>query len=61
MGGEPWEILEPIDGFHINQYAHALLSDILWEHLETNLPDWLGAVNTNNDLITKLFGDQGGY
>jgi acyloxyacyl hydrolase len=61
MGGEPWELIEPIDGFHINQYAHALYGDALWEFLEQNRPEWLGPVNPNNDMITSVFNDQGGY
>ena len=61
MGGEPWQLIEPVDGFHINQYAHALYADVFWEFLEQNHPDWLGPVNPFNDAITKIFGDQGGY
>jgi len=37
------------------------LADKIWEHLEAEKPEWLGPVNPNNDLITQLFGDQGGY
>ena len=61
MGGQPWELIEPVDGFHTNQYAHALYADVLWEYLEKYYPDWLGPVNPFNDVITKIFGDQGGY
>lgn len=61
MGGETWQLIEPIDGFHPNQIAHYLISGYLWNQLETDHPDWLGAINPNNDLIDKLFGDQGGY
>jgi acyloxyacyl hydrolase len=60
-GGEPWQLLEPIDGFHVNQYAHGIIGETIWAFFEKNLPDWLGPVNENNDLIAKLFGDQGGY
>jgi acyloxyacyl hydrolase len=60
-GGEPWQLLEPIDGFHVNQYAHGIIGETIWAYFEKNLPDWLGPVNENNDLIAKLFGDQGGY
>lgn len=61
MGGEPWQLLEPIDGFHVNQYAHGLVADTLWDYLSKNHPDWLGPVNPYNDQITQIFGDQGGY
>jgi len=29
--------------------------------METNFADWLGPINPNNDAITKVFGNQGGY
>ena len=61
MGGEPWQLIEPVDGFHINQYAHALYGDIFWEFLEKNYQEWIGPINPFNDAITKIFGDQGGY
>jgi acyloxyacyl hydrolase len=60
-GGEAWELIEPVDGFHPNQQANALLGAELWNLLMTNNPDFLGDVNPNNALITKLFGNQGGY
>lgn len=60
-GGEPWQLIEPVDGFHTNQFAHALYADSIWSILEKNYPDWLGPTNPFNDAITKIFGDQGGY
>jgi len=60
-GNDPYELIEPVDGFHPNQIFTALLADKIWEHLEAEKPEWLGPVNPNNDLITQLFGDQGGY
>ena len=61
MGGQPWQLIEPVDGFHMDQYGHALYADNIWQILEKNHPDWLGPVNPFNDAITKIFGDQGGY
>jgi acyloxyacyl hydrolase len=61
MGGEPWQIIEPVDGFHVNQYAHALIAETIWDYLTKNHPEWLGPVNPNNDMITSVFNDQGGY
>eukprot|EP01112_Ceratiomyxa_fruticulosa_P001674 TRINITY_DN11841_c0_g1_i1.p1 TRINITY_DN11841_c0_g1~~TRINITY_DN11841_c0_g1_i1.p1 ORF type:complete len:571 (-),score=147.90 TRINITY_DN11841_c0_g1_i1:136-1848(-) len=60
-GGQAWQLIEPVDGFHPNQITNALLADFIWNDLNTNKPNWLGAINPNNDLITKLFGDQQGY
>ncbi len=60
-GGQAWQLIEPIDGFHINQIAHTLASDIYWDILMTLRPEWLGPLNPHNDEIGKIFGDQGGY
>jgi len=61
MGGQNWQLIEPIDGFHPNQIAHALAADLMWERLQKEHPDWLGPVNPNSAQILKLFGNQGGY
>lgn len=61
QGNEAWQLIEPVDGFHINQYAQPIVSDVLWEYMEQYLPDWLGPINPFNDEIAKIFGDQGGY
>ncbi|CAF0927615.1 unnamed protein product [Didymodactylos carnosus] len=34
QGGEPWQLIESVDGFHINQYGHALVSDVPWSWLK---------------------------
>ena len=61
MGGERWQLIEPIDGFHINQNGNILLADIYWDNLSKMYPEWLGPVNEYNDEIVKVFGDQGGH
>jgi len=38
-----------------------LSADMIWQWLSTNYPNVLGSVNPNNDQITQVFGDQGGY
>ena len=60
-GGEIHELIEPVDSLHPTQAAQALITENIWSHLETNLPWVLGPVNPNNELIDKLFGDQGGH
>jgi len=60
-GGHPWDLIEPVDGFHPNQLAMALTAADLWAKLEKDHPTWLGSPNPNNDAILKQFGDQGGY
>lgn len=60
-GGEAWQIIEPVDGFHPNQIANALLAQLQWEKLMANYTYLLPPINPNNEQITQLFGDQGGY
>ena len=61
QGGEAWQLIESVDGFHINQYGHALVSDLLWSWLEKNKPAWLPSVNPHNVDIERIFKEQGGY
>ncbi|XP_059164454.1 acyloxyacyl hydrolase-like isoform X1 [Physella acuta] len=61
MGGAGWELIEPVDGFHDNQLGQAFVAGILWDDVMNKFPDTFGPVNPNNDLIDRLFGDQGGY
>jgi len=60
-GGDPYDLLVSTDGFHPSQIFNSMLGDHLWNHLINDHPDWFGDVNPYNDLITQLFGDQGGY
>jgi hypothetical protein len=48
-------------GMHTTQGAVASLAEVLWTKLEKDHPEFLGAVNPNNDKIEAMFGDQGGY
>jgi acyloxyacyl hydrolase len=61
QGGEPWQLFETVDGFHINQYAHAIISDVLWSWLKTNRFQWLPPSNPHNADIERVFKDQDGY
>lgn len=60
-GGQTYQLIEPIDGFHPGQIANSLLADVLWTMLSQDHPNFLGPVNPHNDEIQKIFGDQGGY
>lgn len=55
QGGEPWQLFETVDGFHINQYAHAIMSDVLWSWLQTNKSQWLPPSNPRNADIGRVF------
>ncbi|CAH1779026.1 unnamed protein product [Owenia fusiformis] len=61
QGGEGWQLIEPVDGFHINQIAHKLTAEYTWNYLEKNLPHFIGNINPHNAEIIKKFGEQGGH
>jgi len=61
QGGQLWQLIEPIDGFHPNQNSQYLLAEWIWQDLLTNHPNFLGKENPHNGDIWKIFGDQGGY
>jgi len=61
QGGQMWQLIEPLDGFHPNQIFQSLEARVIWEWLEQSHPEFLGPVNPYNQQIQNLFGDQGGY
>jgi acyloxyacyl hydrolase len=61
QGNEPWQLIESVDGFRINQDGQAILSDVLWEWLQKEKPDWLPPLNPHNADIERVFKDQDGY
>lgn len=61
LDGKPWDLIEPVDGFHPSQIGDALFASLAWENLESTLPLLIPPVNPNNHLIENKFGDQGGY
>ena len=61
QGGEAWQLIEPVDGFHPNQIGNALIADYVWKYFELYYPHLIPPTNPNNAEIQKLFGDQGGY
>jgi acyloxyacyl hydrolase len=61
QGHQRSQLVEPVDGFHPNQYFLSILADWLVKHLDQDAPGLLGTVNPQNSLITSVFGNQGGY
>jgi len=61
MGGDPFDLISHVDGFHPSQNFNMLLGDYLWQNIMRDHPEWVDKVNPNNDRIKQLFGDQGGY
>ncbi|NXC12505.1 AOAH hydrolase, partial [Corythaeola cristata] len=61
MGGEPWQLIEPVDGFHPSQIAAALGTSITWQKALHEWPQVLGKENPFNEQIEAIFKDQGGH
>ncbi|NXC56947.1 AOAH hydrolase, partial [Aleadryas rufinucha] len=61
IGGEPWQLIEPVDGFHPSQIAAAIGTGITWQKVLHEWPQVLGKENPFNDQIEAIFKDQGGY
>lgn len=60
-GGQPWQLIEPVDGFHPSEVALQLLADGLWDQVQRRWPEVLGKENPFNPQIEQVFGDQGGH
>jgi len=60
-GGQLYQLLEPIDGFHPSSIANYLMAEYMFAAILKDHPTFIGLQNPNNDQIKKLFGDQGGY
>ncbi|BFZ13302.1 hypothetical protein BsWGS_16341 [Bradybaena similaris] len=61
QGRHIWELIDATDGFHTSQLTNVLAAQVLWDKIMSDYPAVFGAQNPNNELIQKLFGDQGGY
>jgi len=60
-GGQSWQLIEPVDGFHPNQIGNAIISDHQWNLWKEKYPYLIPPVNPNNAEIKKIFNSQGGY
>lgn len=58
-GGDPTDLLEPVDGFHPSQLGNALTTKVMFDELEKM--GLLPPTNPFNEKIAEKFGDQGGY
>ncbi|XP_050396389.1 acyloxyacyl hydrolase isoform X2 [Patella vulgata] len=57
-GGQAWQLIEPVDGFHSNQMGQALTAQIMWDNMVKLYPDFIGPVNPFNKQIEEIFGNQ---
>eukprot|EP01119_Soliformovum_irregulare_P005018 TRINITY_DN1632_c0_g1_i1.p1 TRINITY_DN1632_c0_g1~~TRINITY_DN1632_c0_g1_i1.p1 ORF type:complete len:586 (-),score=154.28 TRINITY_DN1632_c0_g1_i1:68-1615(-) len=58
-GGQAWQLIEPVDGFHPTQESDYLAVQVLEDQYEAvgiTVPS-----NPMNSRIQQIFGDQGGY
>ena len=60
-GGQAWQLIEPVDGFHISKNGQFETAKIFYQLIEKNFPEILPPINPNNEKITKRFGSQNGY
>ncbi|XP_062972164.1 acyloxyacyl hydrolase [Elgaria multicarinata webbii] len=60
-GGEAWQLIEPVDGFHPSQIAQALVASIIWKQILRDWPHVLGKENPFNSEIEAVFNSQGGH
>eukprot|EP00057_Strongylocentrotus_purpuratus_P020668 XP_011675142.1 PREDICTED: acyloxyacyl hydrolase isoform X1 [Strongylocentrotus purpuratus] len=61
-GGDTWQLIEPVDGFHPSQIAMSIASEVLWREINQKIPDVIKTwTNPSNARIRAIFGDQGGY
>ena len=61
QGGEAWQLIEPVDGFHPNQIANALTTQVIWDQAAKMYPWLIPPTNPHNAAIQSMFGDQGGH
>ena len=60
MGKDVVDLIEPIDGFHSNQNANALNTEVMFDLFKSQgVP--LPPRNPHNEKIAERFKDQGGY
>lgn len=61
LGGESWQLIEPVDGFHPSQITSALGARVIWQKALSEWPHVLGKENPFNKQIEDVFKDQGGH
>lgn len=55
---DPIDLVNKVDGFHPSQLTQSLLADYLWNYIQENHPDWVGAPNEFNPAIQRAFPNQ---
>ena len=52
-GGEGWQLVDPVDGFHPSQTAQRIQAEIFWEQIMQDKPQVFGEENPFNELIKR--------
>jgi acyloxyacyl hydrolase len=53
-GGEGWQLIESVDGFHPSQTANVLTAEIFWEQIMNDHPNVFGPQNPFNEKIREI-------
>lgn len=56
-GGERWQLIEAVDGFHPSQTSMVITSEIFWDMIMDDKPEIFGDINPFNAEIQKLQED----
>jgi len=54
QGGEGWQLIEAVDGFHPSQTSNVLTAQIFWEQIMRDRPEVFGERNPFNEQIEKI-------
>merc|ERR1712146_845492 len=54
-GGQAFQLIEPVDGFHPSQWAQPLITEFFWRYLQNNFPQAMPpSTRTTRRLPTSL-------
>jgi len=61
QGGEGWQLIELVDGFHPSQTSMVLTANMFWNQIMEDYPEAFGEVNPWNDKIKEIQQKNLGY
>ena len=61
QGGQGWQLIELVDGFHTSRLGQAQTAKVLYELMEKKFPELIPPANPHNEDIVSKFGTQNGY
>ena len=54
QGGEAWQLIEAVDGFHPSQTSNVLTAQVFWDQMMKDIPEAFGPRNPHNDEIKDI-------